>query len=75
MVLLLTVVCVSNAYRHLPHQRQQIISKYSDTRLYSDKSGDTGDALSRRRKRRGKDEVTVKETAKSEVSGFTAQIH
>ena len=75
LVFLLTAFCISDAYRHIPHKRTQIVSIHSNTRLYSDSSGDTGDALSRRRKRRGKEDITVKETAKTEVSCTVATIY
>ena len=66
LIVLLTVACVSSAFKP-QFSRQQSLLRSSEMRMMSDKS-DGGDAMSRRRKRRGKDEIAVTETTNSEVS-------
>lgn len=61
LVLFLTVAFVSTAFRPASNQQKCIRREVHKVRMISD---DANDALSRRRKRRGKDEVTVNELTK-----------
>jgi hypothetical protein len=47
----------TNAFGPMLSRQQMKLSRYSDMAIMSDKSGENSDALSRRRKRRGKDDV------------------
>ena len=56
------IACVTNAFGPMLSKQQLKLSRYNDMAIMSDKSGENSDALSRRRKRRGKDDGTSSAT-------------
>jgi hypothetical protein len=56
LIVLAIFACVSNAFLPLMSRQQQKVSRHADVRMMSEKPTESNDAISRRRKRRGKDE-------------------